>query len=291
MTESGAGAIVAPVSERLERLAAAPTRVDDMDLGLKNRHALVLGASQGLGLGVARALLAEGASVTLSARSLDGLETARAELPDAQRERCDFVAADLADATATERILDAARYDGRHVDILVNNTGGPPTGMPSGVAVAEMGAQHDKMVRPVMELTLALLPAMRAKGWGRIITIASSGVVQPIPHLPISNALRSSLVAFMKTLAGEVAADGVTVNVMAPGRIATARTQSIDNAQAQRSGRSLEDVARDSAATIPAGRYGTVEEFGAVAAFLASVPASYMTGSVIRVDGGAIRAV
>ncbi|MFI5408018.1 SDR family oxidoreductase [Kaistia sp. UC242_56] len=262
-----------------------------MDLGLKNRHALVLGASQGLGLGVARALLAEGASVTLSARSLDGLETARAELPDAQRERCDFVAADLADATATERILDAARYDGRHVDILVNNTGGPPTGMPSGVAVAEMGAQYDKMVRPVMELTLALLPAMRAKGWGRIITIASSGVVQPIPHLPISNALRSSLVAFMKTLAGEVAADGVTVNVMAPGRIATARTQSIDNAQAQRSGRSLEDVARDSAATIPAGRYGTVEEFGAVAAFLASVPASYMTGSVIRVDGGAIRAV
>jgi len=262
-----------------------------MDLGLKNRHALVLGASQGLGLGVARALLAEGASVTLSARSLDGLETARAELPDAQRERCDLVAADLADATATERILDAARRDGRHVDILVNNTGGPPTGLPSGVSVAEMGAQYDRMVRPVMELTLALLPAMRAKGWGRIITIASSGVVQPIPHLPISNALRSSLVAFMKTLAGEVAADGVTVNVMAPGRIATARTQSIDNAQAQRSGRSLEDVARDSAATIPAGRYGTVEEFGAVAAFLAGVPAGYMTGSIIRVDGGAIRAV
>lgn len=291
MTESGTGAIVAPVPERFERLAAAPTRVDDMDLGLKNRHALVLGASQGLGLGVARALLAEGASVTLSARSLDGLETARAELPDAQRERCDLVAADLADATATERILDAARRDGRHVDILVNNTGGPPTGLPSGVSVAEMGAQYDRMVRPVMELTLALLPAMRAKGWGRIITIASSGVVQPIPHLPISNALRSSLVAFMKTLAGEVAADGVTVNVMAPGRIATARTQAIDNAQAQRSGRSLEDVARDSAATIPAGRYGTVEEFGAVAAFLAGVPAGYMTGSIIRVDGGAIRAV
>jgi 3-oxoacyl-[acyl-carrier protein] reductase len=262
-----------------------------MDLGLKNRHALVLGASQGLGLGVARALLAEGASVTLSARSSEGLEAARSALSPDEQGRCDIVAADLGEATAPARILEAARRDGRAVDILVNNTGGPPTGMPSAVSVAEMGAQYDKMVRPVMDLTLALLPEMRARKWGRIITIASSGVVQPIPHLPISNALRSSLVAFMKTLAGEVAADGVTVNVMAPGRIATARTQSIDSAQAQRSGRSPEDVARDSAATIPAGRYGTTEEFGAVAAFLASEPAAYMTGSVIRVDGGAIRAV
>lgn len=262
-----------------------------MDLGLKNRHALVLGGSQGLGLGVARALLAEGASVTLSARSSDRLEAARDALSAEDQARCDLVAADLGEVAAGARILEAAQRDGRAVDILVNNTGGPPTGMPSAVSVAEMGNQYERMVRPVMELTLALLPAMRARKWGRIITIASSGVVQPIPHLPISNALRSSLVAFMKTLAGEVAVDGVTVNVMAPGRIATARTQSIDVAQAQRAGRSAEDVARDSAAAIPAGRYGTVEEFGAVAAFLASEPAAYMTGSVIRVDGGAIRAV
>lgn len=262
-----------------------------MDLGLKNRHALVLGGSQGLGLGVARALLAEGASVTLSARSSDRLEAARDALSAEDQARCDLVAADLGEATAGAHILEAAQRGGRQVDILVNNTGGPPTSMPSAVSVAEMGNQYERMVRPVMELTLALLPAMRARKWGRIITIASSGVVQPIPHLPISNALRSSLVAFMKTLAGEVAADGVTVNVMAPGRIATARTQSLDVAQAQRAGRNAEDVARDSAAAIPAGRYGTVEEFGAVAAFLASEPAAYMTGSVIRVDGGAIRAV
>jgi 3-oxoacyl-[acyl-carrier protein] reductase len=240
---------------------------------------------------VARALLAEGASVTLSARSLVRLAAARNALPAEDQARCDLVAADLGEAAAGAHILEAAQRGGREVDILVNNTGGPPTGMPSAVSVAEMGTQYERMVRPVMELTLALLPAMRARKWGRIITIASSGVVQPIPHLPISNALRSSLVAFMKTLAGEVAADGVTVNVMAPGRIATARTQSLDVAQAQRAGRNAEDVARASAAAIPAGRYGTVEEFGAVAAFLASEPAAYMTGSVIRVDGGAIRAV
>jgi 3-oxoacyl-[acyl-carrier protein] reductase len=116
-------------------------------------------------------------------------------------------------------------------------------------------------------------------------------VVQPIPHLPISNSLRVALVGFMKTLAGEVARHGITVNVLAPGRIATDRTRSIDAALAKRTSRSEEDVARESAATIPAGRYGSVEEFGAVAAFLASGPASYVTGSIVRVDGGAIRSI
>ena len=154
-----------------------------------------------------------------------------------------------------------------------------------------MDAQFDRMVRPLLALTLDLLPDMRRRGWGRILTIASSGVIQPIPHLPISNSLRSALVGFMKTLAGEAAKDGVTVNVLAPGRIATARTRSIDAATASRSGKTEEDVARESAATIPAGRYGTVEEFGAVAAFLAGAGASYVTGSIIRVDGGAIRSI
>jgi 3-oxoacyl-[acyl-carrier protein] reductase len=261
-----------------------------MDLGLAGKHALVLGASQGLGLGVARALLAEGASVTLSSRSEDSLKATRDALPSDLAARCTFVAANLGEPGAAEAIAAVARRTGV-VDILVNNTGGPPTGLPSTVSIDEMSAQFDKMVRPVMALTLELVKTMRERRWGRILTIASSGVIQPIPHLPISNALRSSLVAFMKTLAGEVAADGVTVNVLAPGRIATARTQSIDSSQAKRSGRSEEEVARDSAATIPAGRYGTVEEFGAVAAFLAGVPASYITGSIIRVDGGAIRSI
>jgi 3-oxoacyl-[acyl-carrier protein] reductase len=163
--------------------------------------------------------------------------------------------------------------------------------MPSGVSVDEITSQFDKMVRPLLALTLDVVPGMRQRRWGRILTIASSGVVQPIPHLPISNSLRSSLVGFMKTLAGEVAADGVTVNILAPGRIATDRTRSLDAAAAKRTSRAAEDVERESVAAIPAGRYGAPEEFGAVAAFLAGVPASYVTGSIIRVDGGAIRSI
>jgi 3-oxoacyl-[acyl-carrier protein] reductase len=262
-----------------------------LDLGLTGRTALVMGGSQGLGLGVARALLAEGARVAISSRSPDGLAAARDALPAGLKDRCHTVAADLADPEAPAAIVDGARAALGSVDILVNNSGGPPTGMPSTVSADEMAAQFDKMVKPLIAITLALLPAMRERHWGRILTIASSGVVQPIPHLPVSNSLRASLVGFMKTLAGEVAADGITVNVLAPGRIATDRTRSIDAAVAKRTGRSEDDVARDSAGTIPAGRYGTVEEFGAVAAFLASAPASYVTGSIVRVDGGAIRSI
>lgn len=262
-----------------------------MDLGLAGKSALVLGASQGLGLGVARALLAEGARVAISARSVDALNAARDSLPDDQKSRCFLIPADLAAPDAAAAIAAAARGALGPVDILVNNSGGPPTGQPSAVSVDEIERQFDKMVTPLLALTLDLVPDMRARGWGRVLTIASSGVIQPIPHLPISNSLRAALVGFMKTLAGEVARDGVTVNVLAPGRIATDRTQSIDKAAAEKSGRSEADVARDSAATIPAARYGTVEEFGAVAAFLASTGASYVTGSIIRVDGGAIRSV
>ncbi len=262
-----------------------------MDLGLGTKSALVLGGSQGLGLGVARALLAEGARVAISSRSTDSLNAAREALPDDQKSRCFVIPADLAAPDAAAAIAAAARGALGAVDILVNNSGGPPTGQPSAVSVEEVERQFDRMVTPLLALTLDLVPDMRARGWGRVLTIASSGVIQPIPHLPISNSLRAALVGFMKTLAGEVARDGVTVNVLAPGRIATDRTQSIDKAAAEKSGRSAADIARDSAATIPAGRYGTVEEFGAVAAFLAGTGASYVTGSIIRVDGGAIRSV
>ncbi|MBB5753575.1 SDR family oxidoreductase [Prosthecomicrobium pneumaticum] len=262
-----------------------------MDLGLAGRTALVLGGSQGLGLGVARALLEEGAEVAIASRSLEGLSAARAGLAEALRPRCRLVVADLGAPGAGETIAAAARQEVGEIDILVNNSGGPPTGLPSGVSPAEMQAQFGRMVEPLIALTLALLPGMRARRFGRILTIASSGVVQPIPHLPISNSLRSALVGFMKTLAGEVAKDGVTVNVLAPGRIATDRTRTLDAAAAVRSGRSEAEVAKESAAGIPAGRYGTVEEFGAVAAFLAGRGASYVTGSVIRVDGGAIRSI
>ena len=262
-----------------------------MNLGLNDKHALVLGASQGLGLATAQALLAEGARVTLSGRSPERLEAARAALPAEQQARCFIAVADLADANAAATISARAQELGGPVDILVNNTGGPPPGMPTAITTDALATHFASMVTPVVALTLDLVAGMRSRGWGRVLTIASSGVVQPIPHLPMSNALRSTLVGFMKSLAGEVAADGVTVNMVLPGRIATGRTASIDAGQAQKSGKSAEEVAKASTATIPAGRYGTPEEFAAVVAFLASSQASYVTGSMMRVDGGAIRAI
>ena len=147
------------------------------------------------------------------------------------------------------------------------------------------------MVASLIQLTDKLLPAMRSRGWGRIITTTSSGVITPIPGLALSNALRMSLLGWSKTLASEVAGDGVTVNVMVPGRIATDRVSQLDALKAQRENSSAEAVAEKSRQSIPAGRYGEPQEYGAVAAFLAGQPSSYITGAVIRVDGGLIGAI
>jgi len=262
-----------------------------MDFGLSGKHALVTGASSGLGFAIARVLLEEGASVTLAARSQDKLDAAIATLPEALKPLADTAVADFNDPQAAQKLADAGRRRSGAIDILVANTGGPPPGPPSSVDPDVMRTQYDAMVDPVLRLVLDVLPGMRARKWGRILTVASSGVIQPIPNLPMSNGLRASLTAFMKTLAGEVARDGVTVNIIAPGRIATARTAQLDRNAAERAKASVEEIAAASAASIPAGRYGEPEEFGAVAAFLASIRASYVTGSIIRVDGGAIRSI
>jgi 3-oxoacyl-[acyl-carrier protein] reductase len=147
------------------------------------------------------------------------------------------------------------------------------------------------MVVPVFKLAGLVLPGMRERRWGRILTIASTGVVQPIPNLVMSNALRSSIVGWSKTLANEVAQDGVTVNLVLPGRIQTDRVEELDAANAKAQGKSVEDVAAAARATIPTGRYGRVEEFADTVCVLASERASYITGSLVRVDGGAVRSI
>lgn len=177
------------------------------------------------------------------------------------------------------------------VDILVNNTGGPPPSLATGVATETWLSQFNAMVASVIGLTDRVLPAMRQRRWGRIVTSASSGVVSPIPNLAVSNALRLSLVGWSKTLAREIAADNVTANIILPGRIATRRIGFLDEQKAKREGRPLEDVVAESTASIPMGRYGRPEEYGDAVAFLASDRAGYITGSIVRVDGGYIPSI
>ena len=262
-----------------------------MDLGLTDKRALVLASSSGLGLGIATRLCAEGANVLLCGRSQDKLENAADTLSNLGPGRAHYLVADLADVQSASALHAAAGETLGGVDILVNNTGGPPPGGVEGQSADVWRDQFDTMVLRLIEMTNLCLPGMRERGWGRVLTVASSGVIQPIPNLSLSNTIRSALVGWNKSLSNEVAADGITVNILAPGRIHTERTDQLDAAAAKRTGKSIEEVRKASEATIPARRYGAVEEFASVATFLLSAPASYVTGSVIRCDGGSIRSV
>jgi 3-oxoacyl-[acyl-carrier protein] reductase len=259
-----------------------------MDLGLKGRAALVLGGSRGLGRASGEALAAEAATVILAGRDKQALETAVAAIRAAGG-AARALRLDLADRTGLEVAL--ASLADQPIDILINNGGGPSPGPVASATSEVWSRQFETMVNALFFVTSRLLPGMRARKWGRVVNIVSSGVVQPIPNLGLSNALRASIVGWAKTLAAEVAADGVTVNSVLPGRIHTERVDSLDAAAAKRTGKTVEEVAAASCATIPVGRYGAPKEFADVVAFLASERASYVTGSMVRVDGGAIRSV
>lgn len=259
-----------------------------MDLGLTGKRALVLSSSRGLGRACAESLAADGAEVLMTARSADTLAAAVAAIV-ATGGKAHAFPADL--TTQADAIFAEAERVMGGVDILIANTGGPPARMAADVAEADWTPNFEAMAKPVFRLASLALPGMRERGFGRIVTIASSGVIQPIPNLAMSNALRSAIVGWSKTLASEVAADGVTCNVVLPGRIKTDRTGELDSANAKRLGKTPEEVEKAALATIPTGRYGDVREFADVVAFIASERASYVTGGLIRVDGGAIRSV
>jgi 3-oxoacyl-[acyl-carrier protein] reductase len=260
-----------------------------MDLGLKGKRAIVLSSSRGLGRGIAESLAAEGADVLMTARSADRLEAAAAVINARGAGRAHVLVADLAGSVQAIHDEAVAKLGG--VDILVANTGGPPAKTALNAPSEAWTPQFEAMVKPVIDLASLVLPAMREKKFGRIVIVASSGIQQPIPNLVISNALRSALGGWAKTLSAEVAADGVTVNLVLPGRIATDRIGELDAANAKAQGKSTDEISKAALATIPAGRYGTVEEFADVACFLASERASYVTGSQIRIDGGAVRGI
>lgn len=253
-----------------------------MKLGLEGKRAVVLGASKGLGAAIAQTLAAEGATVIGGARTVDAIEKLGQNIKG--------LPLDLADPASVQTFIDTVLADGG-ADIVINNSGGPAPGEASALPASDYAKAFNTMVTPLISITQALLPGMRANKCGRIITLTSSGVESPIPRLAISNALRQSLVGWSKTLASEVAADGITANVIVQGRIHTTRVDELDEAAAKRLGKSVEDVKAQSISTIPAGRYGRVEELADVVAFIASERASYITGSLIRVDGGMIRSI
>ena len=261
-----------------------------MDLGIRGKTALVFGASGGLGGAIARALAAEGVRVVLAGRNAAALDSLRIEL-EAGGASAMALPWDLADLSVVDDQASTIESSFGPVDILVNNTGGPPPTTAAGQDPALWNTHFQSMVLPVIAITDRLLPGMRQRGWGRIITSTSSGVIAPIPNLAISNTLRMALVGWSKTLAREIGSDGVTTNIVLPGRVATARIDFLDQQKAKREERSVEAVRAESTAAIPVGRYGDPAEYGAAVAFLASQQAAYITGSVMRVDGGLIPSV
>lgn len=262
-----------------------------MDLGIKGRRALVLAGGGGLGSAIAHCLAEEGVTVVVA--DIHGASAATTAAAINERGgRANALQWNIAEiGRVSLHVARCIELAGGPIDILINNTGGPPPGQAAGIPASDWKTYFESMVLSVVSITDALLPAMQEQKWGRIITSASSGVIAPIRSLALSNSLRSSLVGWSKTLAGEVGVDGVTVNVVVPGRIATRRITELDEKKAVREARTVSAIQDESARSIALRRYGDPMEYGRAVAFLASGAASYITGSTLRVDGGLVPSI
>jgi 3-oxoacyl-[acyl-carrier protein] reductase len=261
-----------------------------MDLDLTGRHALVCGGSDGIGRAAANELALLGASVTVLARRADALKAVAGALPRSGAQRHDWLAADMADTAALRAKVDALA-EAAPVHILVNNTGGPPGG-PAHAAPADAYLEaFSRHLLAGQALVQAVLPGMRAAGWGRIVNVVSTSVREPIPGLGVSNTVRGAVAGWAKTLSRELGGDGITVNNVLPGYTETGRIDQILRDRAARDGRSEEAVAEAMRATVPAGRFARPEETGGVIAFLCSPAAAYVNGVSLAVDGGRMQSI
>lgn len=254
-----------------------------MDLGLRGRKALITAASKGLGRGCAMALAEAGCDLVINARGAEALAQTARDLEAAHGIRVTQVAGDITDEETRARMLEAAGQ----VDILVTNAGGPPPGIWTDWSRADFMRAFDANMLTPIALMQAFVPGMAARGWGRVVNITSQAVRAPIPALGLSNTARAGLTGFVAGMSRQVAAQGVTVNNLLPGIHATDRAVSLDDGVATAEGISREEAARRRAATIPARRYGSPAEFGAMCAFLCSTHAGFIVGQNILLDGGA----
>lgn len=257
-----------------------------MDLGIAGRKALVCASSKGLGLGCARALAEAGVELVMNARGAEALEASAEAVRQDFGVAVETVAADIVSEDGRGRVLEAAGG----VDILVTNAGGPPPGMWSDWNRDDFIAALDANMLTPIALMKALLPGMIERGWGRVVNITSQSVKAPIPVLGLSNSARAGLTGYVAGTARQVAGSGVTINNLQPGIHATDRAESLDRGVAEAEGIGMEEAKARRCATIPAGRYGTREEFGAACAFLCSAHAGFMVGQNVLLDGGAVNA-
>lgn len=257
-----------------------------MNIQLNSKNALVGAATQGIGAGIATELARCGANVTVMARNEEKLRDFTASLPIvAEGQRHDYLVADFSDFQSFKNII-SGYFDHHDTDILINNTNGPKAGPAYGQEVEEYQAAFDLLFKTVCETTRLALPKMIEKGSGRIINVSSSSVKEPIPSLALSNSIRTAVAAWSKTLSLEVAKHKVTINNILTGSFDTQRMKSLISSEAEKTGRAVEDIRKAKEEKIPMKRFGTPEEYGHLAAFLASDYAAYITGTSIPLDGG-----
>jgi 3-oxoacyl-[acyl-carrier protein] reductase len=262
-----------------------------MNLDLIGKHALVCGASQGIGRAAAIEIAQLGAHVTLLARSRDALEAACAALPKTGAAQAHaYVAVDMIDHTALRaKVEDLAAT--RPVQILVNNTGGPPGGPAHTATLDDFRIAFNQHLIAAQIVLQAVLPGMRGAGYGRVINVISTSVKEPIRNLGVSNTIRGAVASWAKTLAGELGAAGITVNNVLPGYTKTQRLEQILAERVKATGRSEDEIARTMLASVPAGRFAEASEIAAVIAFLASPAAGYVNGINVPVDGGRMQSL